>query len=283
MRRDNIAGSLCCIGDIVLDRYTDGTYIGGCAANVAIYAAHSGILTTLFSSVGDDYGQEILSRLDNTSNLQAFLTLHNGTTATINVETKNGERRFFNFSQGVMPKIMESITEIDFSSYDLIFSPIMKGLGNVATVITEYVQRDYLAFQLSHHSIPEHCMGLTRPDLSSLIAQAARRASLLIVGADKEELPTLPEDTQSEETIIIVTRGSDGVYVYKHGRLIARKAASTSNQVIDTNGCGDAFAGAFLAKWVRTHDLNLALSSGSRSAYSAMMYKGPNMLGCLIL
>ncbi len=60
--------------------------------------------------------------------------------------------------------------------------------------------------------------------------------------------------------LIVIKRGANGAIAkFKGGDPISRPARET--KVIDTTGAGDAFAAGFLASWLKSKDLDAAISS----------------------
>lgn len=58
---------------------------------------------------------------------------------------------------------------------------------------------------------------------------------------------------------VVITCGSEGAMLFRHGQPpLFRKALPV--EVVDTTGAGDAFTGAFAARWVETRDAVEALS-----------------------
>jgi ribokinase len=60
---------------------------------------------------------------------------------------------------------------------------------------------------------------------------------------------------------VIVTLGGEGAMLFEHRRPPHRQAAFPI-EVVDTTGAGDAFTGAFAARWVATGDAREALAWG---------------------
>ncbi len=60
---------------------------------------------------------------------------------------------------------------------------------------------------------------------------------------------------------VIVTLGAQGAMLFERGRA-AHAQSSPLVSVVDTTGAGDAFIGAFAARWVATDDAFAALSWG---------------------
>jgi ribokinase len=72
---------------------------------------------------------------------------------------------------------------------------------------------------------------------------------------------------------VIVTLGAQGAMLFEHHRPPHRKASSKVD-VVDTTGAGDAFTGAFAARWIATGDAPSALAWGLAAGALACTGKG---------
>ena len=72
---------------------------------------------------------------------------------------------------------------------------------------------------------------------------------------------------------VVITLGGAGALVFEHSRPPI-KGAAPAVAVIDTTGAGDAFIGAFAARWVETGDMREALAWGLAGGSLACMALG---------
>jgi ribokinase len=72
---------------------------------------------------------------------------------------------------------------------------------------------------------------------------------------------------------VVVTLGAKGAMLFEHHRP-PRTARPPRVQVVDTTGAGDAFTGAFAARWARTGDAAAALAWGVAAGALACTTKG---------
>ncbi len=72
---------------------------------------------------------------------------------------------------------------------------------------------------------------------------------------------------------VVVTLGGDGAMLFEHHRPPHRQAAF-SVEVVDTTGAGDAFTGAFAARWIRTGGAAEALAWGAAAGALACARRG---------
>ncbi|CAL1266072.1 unnamed protein product [Larinioides sclopetarius] len=87
-----------------------------------------------------------------------------------------------------------------------------------------------------------------------------------------QRFPTLPP------RILIVTRGSDSVLVDDGSEHLHVFDVPQDVPVVDSVGCGDALAGAFLASYVVSRDINLSVKAGIQAAVKIAQVHGCNPL-----
>ncbi|MDR3510937.1 MAG: ribokinase [Caulobacteraceae bacterium] len=72
---------------------------------------------------------------------------------------------------------------------------------------------------------------------------------------------------------VIVTLGAEGAMLFEHHRPPHRQSSSKV-EVVDTTGAGDAFTGAFAARWIATGDAPAALAWGVAAGALACTAQG---------
>ena len=72
---------------------------------------------------------------------------------------------------------------------------------------------------------------------------------------------------------VVVTLGAQGAALFEHHRPLLR-ASPPKVDVVDTTGAGDAFTGAFAARWATSGDLGSALAWGVAAGALACTRKG---------
>jgi ribokinase len=72
---------------------------------------------------------------------------------------------------------------------------------------------------------------------------------------------------------VIVTLGAEGAMLFEHHRPPHRQASSKV-EVVDTTGAGDAFTGAFAARWIADGDARAALAWGLAAGALACTAQG---------
>lgn len=85
----------------------------------------------------------------------------------------------------------------------------------------------------------------------------------------------LPKENESRSRIVIITQGHEPVICAKDGTITKYPAFSVpSEEIVDTNGAGDAFAGGFLAQYIQDKDLDICIKCGIYAATEVIKQSG---------
>ncbi|GFY65747.1 hypothetical protein TNIN_351721, partial [Trichonephila inaurata madagascariensis] len=74
--------------------------------------------------------------------------------------------------------------------------------------------------------------------------------------------------------ILIITRGSNSVIVDNGSDDLGYYEVPRDVHVVDSVGCGDALAGAFLATYITTRDLDSSVRAGIQAAVQILQVHG---------
>lgn len=86
----------------------------------------------------------------------------------------------------------------------------------------------------------------------------------------------LPKQNEKRERVTIITQGKDPVLIAQNGKIIEIPVhALSDDEIVDTNGAGDAFVGGFLAQFIQQKPLETCVRCGIWAA--AQIIKRP---GC---
>ena len=88
-------------------------------------------------------------------------------------------------------------------------------------------------------------------------------------------LQSLPKENKSRSRIVIITQGKDPVICAKDGKVTKYPAISVpAEDIIDTNGAGDAFVGGFLAQYIQGKSLDICINCGIYAATEVIKQSG---------
>ncbi|XP_023341038.1 adenosine kinase [Eurytemora carolleeae] len=90
-----------------------------------------------------------------------------------------------------------------------------------------------------------------------------------------KKIAMLPKENGSRSRIVIITQGKEPVVLVSEGQISEHPVeVLTSDQIIDTNGAGDAFVGGFLAMFVQKKPLSICIKCGVWAATQIIQRSG---------
>ncbi|MCO5169533.1 MAG: carbohydrate kinase family protein [Planctomycetes bacterium] len=253
------------LGDIGLDEYLDepAPRPGGCALNVAFALRASGVARVAAAGpIGDD-GAALADLLRARGVDVAGVERLPGATPRQRIAVRpDGERDFAGYLPGVLAGWRPGTAAAAAArEAELVYVPTFDAtLDLAAWVWGERPAGAPLALDL---------MNMTDVD-DAFVDEALRRASVVFAGLHAERDATRIErltalSARDGAALVVVTLGPRGAQALSGGERVARPAAPVpGGRVVDTTGCGDAFAGAFLAARARGEGLAEALDAGAR-------------------
>ena len=244
--------------DLIQDRYNPTSYnavVGGANANVAIALARRGTNHTFLARIStDSFGQQITKKLnDNNVNTDHKITTTEPTTLAVVSIGPNGSPSYSFYVNGTadwgwtpaeLPQL--EAEAIQFGCLTMAMEP-----GNL--VIEEWAKAQ------SHNKTISHDINM-RPALGfdqQKELERVRRVNEFshIIKASDEDLEWLdptrtPDETAKEwskNKLVLITKGSEGVDVYKDGTKLFNVPSRKIN-VVDTVGAGDTFTANLLGQ-----------------------------------
>jgi len=98
------------------------------------------------------------------------------------------------------------------------------------------------------------------------------------VGEIAMKIAQLPKENGSRSRLVVITQGSDPVIAVEHGKLHSFPVAPIpKEEIVDTNGAGDAFVGGFLAQQVLGKNLETMVRCGNWAAAHCIKRSGCTM------
>lgn len=89
------------------------------------------------------------------------------------------------------------------------------------------------------------------------------------------KLVTLPKENSQRERIVIITQGPMPVLLFLNGEIKEFPVPALSReQMVDTNGAGDAFVGGFLAQFVQKQAFEVCIRCGIWAASQIIQRSG---------
>lgn len=255
---------ILCYGDLAWDDYLgeDRPRPGGCALNVACSLAAGGAPSGLAGAVGQD-GAPLLEMLARHGVDTTLVEVLPGPTPRQPIELEpGGERVLRGYQPGVLlDHAPGSVLQEALSEAELVYVPVFSATLSWAERARALRPARPLALDLMDLS-----------DLSPAWIEAAVMRSpgdLLFAGLDPrrqagwiERLARWARAPGAAQ--VVVTLGAEGARLFS--RREAHSVQAQPCRVVDTTGCGDALAGAFLAARRRGASARAALRSGALRA-----------------
>jgi fructoselysine 6-kinase len=106
-----------------------------------------------------------------------------------------------------------------------------------------------------------------------LLQKSLNTVDIAYFGGTSDMIDDLTRIAKDNSGIIVLTLGAEGSIAFKGNRSYRQKALST-DKIIETTGCGDAFQAAFTASYYNTKDIRVSLLAGAELGNKAAMSFG---------
>ncbi|MEY4452010.1 MAG: hypothetical protein RLZZ380_1131 [Actinomycetota bacterium] len=251
--------------DLIQDRYNPTSYnavVGGANANVAIALARLEAPHTFLARIStDSFGQQITKKLnDNNVNTNHKVVTDEPTTLAVVSINAQGSPSYSFYVNGTadwgwtpaeLPQL--EAEALQFGCLTMAMEP-----GNL--VIEEWAKAQSQNKTISHDINMRPALGF---DQAKELARVNRVNTFShIIKASDEDLEWLdptrtPNETAKEwskNKLVFITKGSEGVDVYRDGNLLFNVPSRKIN-VVDTVGAGDTFTANLLAQLLENNHL----------------------------
>jgi len=106
-----------------------------------------------------------------------------------------------------------------------------------------------------------------------LLQKSLRVLDIAYFGGTADMSDDLAQIARHNKGIIVLTLGAEGSIAFEGDRSYTQKALTT-DKVVDSTGCGDAFQAAFTACYFKTKDIQASLLAGAELGNEAAMSFG---------
>jgi len=247
---------------------------GGKGSNQAIQAARAGARTAIVAAIGEDGpGDEALALwAANEIDTRCVARLADAGTGMAAILVDAAAENVIVVDSGANAWLTPAHVEA---------AAPMIGASRLALAQLETPQAATLrAFQLAREG-GAHTMLNAAPALEHLDPALLALTDILVVNEGEgraisghDRAAAIGEALlQRAARAVVLTLGAEGAMLFEHHRA-PRAARPPRVDVVDTTGAGDAFAGAFAARWARTGDAAAALAWGVAAGALACTAKG---------
>jgi fructokinase len=244
--------------DLIQDRYNPTSYnavVGGANANVAIALARIEADHTFLARIStDSFGQQIREKLEkNNVHQEHIITTNEPTTLAVVSIGPNGSPTYSFYVNGTAdwgwtPEELPNLEAeaIQFGCLTMAMEP-----GNLN--IEEWAKAKSNNTTISHDINMRPALGFDQAKEKTRVERVNSFSH--IIKASDEDLEWLdptrtPEQTATEwskNKLVLITKGSEGVDVYKNGEKLFNVPSRKIN-VVDTVGAGDTFTANLLGQ-----------------------------------
>jgi sugar/nucleoside kinase (ribokinase family) len=237
---------------------------GGCAANVAVWAARLGARVRLAGKVGDDeLGKVMVGHLTREGASEGLIVSPGAQTTRVAVLVDGGGERAFvtdpDTRQGFRPG---DCPPSRIAGLDAV---LVTGYGIFATGSASFLA-DLLAEARRRGVLiafdPSSFEFIRTYGADRLVADVGRVDVLLV---NEEEAAALRADREALADIaalVVIKMGERGAAAF--GRDVEVVVRAPPIEIVDSTGAGDAFDAAFLVEYIRSRDPARALEAGNR-------------------
>ena len=258
------------IGEALIDLISkeSGKYqavVGGANANVALALAVRGEKQAFLGRISSDgFGQQIRNHLaSHRVNLDYAISASEQTTLAVATIDDSGVASYSFYIEGTAdwgwtPQELPSISKLQELGVKVIqYGCLGMAIGPGNVVIENWLKEIHStnSITLSHDLNIRPALGFDRAGEKHRVEQLNRISHIIKASdADIEWLFDLPSgsnldeiaDRWSQGKLLVITRGSDGVGLYRDGKRFDVDGFSAN--LIDTVGAGDTFIATFLAE-----------------------------------
>lgn len=260
---------LVCVGEITQDRYLlqNLTTVGGISLNQAVHARRCGADVALISCIGSDQAGRAALELLRRAGIDASRVLQRaGETAHQDIViTPEGERIFppGGYGSGVLADWALRPEDIAFTrDFDLVVAPYFSQVAHIF---------DAVMFD-ANPRIRRAADFLDWNELggdTQRIERALPQLDVAFLSGNQQAIDLLEPLAQRHDCLMVVTLGAEGSVALARGQRYYQ-AALPVDQVVDTTGCGDAFAAAFLVRYMQDGNIPEALLAGAKQSASVV-------------
>ncbi|GAA2753968.1 carbohydrate kinase family protein [Amnibacterium kyonggiense] len=250
---------------------------GGNAANAATTFAWQGLRSRFLWALGEDEAStRILEALRDDGVDVTHVLVEPGRTASVSVVllAPSGERTILN-ERGTLPSAFGARLDLEpIAGADWLYLSSLAGdmrlLGDALAVANAFGTRVLLnpagtELALLRALLPM----LPRCDVVAVNADEAR----LLLGCVEQDPDELAVALSRTGPAALVTDGARGASFCDGSRLYAA-GISAAREVVDTTGCGDAFASGFLARLALGEPVSSCIAFGAANAASVLRHVG---------
>lgn len=266
---------ITCVGDCGVDYYIDHKLLrpGGITLNFAVHARKifpKKDTIQIISALGNNKEAKIVKTVFKKYHLIPFITeMHGKTPIQYINHDKRGEKKFIKYDEGVLAdfRINEQNSQI-INKSDVVMAVIYSQIVNFFSSVIP--------------NRPKKIMAVDFMDLADfgkktdIVEKYIHHFDIGFFGLrshEKKLLKDLENLAKKHHKLFVITLGPDGSTAYNSVKTYSAPGVSVK-KIVDTTGAGDAFAAAFLRKYLYSHDVQKGLEYGNKFAAKIVQIVG---------
>src|ERR1035437_3933702 len=257
---------LTIIGNVGFTRSTVGEIrgpwtIGGAAYGIALGAAYGGLFPAICSVVGSDLTDKTLlsiSRSINIENIQKHPSLLSG-------------RFDFNyFEHNTNPNVITEFNALTNMQY------LVKSQNIQSTWVHICAMKPLRNIDNIHALYPSKNVSISfiKSSILAMLGTSNKTVSnarlLFFNKSEWNDVQLRPEYSQNMTSSMVVVTSKENVSLFQGGYLMFSVKTAKINNIVDTTGAGDIFAGTVIARVVLGDSLSKAILEGIKAAQIAV-------------
>ena len=274
-------------GEILWDIIENKPYLGGAPFNGASHLAKCGVTTYMISRLGkDELGQRALAQAQKIGVQTDFIQWDDKhPTGTVNVFLQDGQPSY-TIHRGVAYDFIE-FRELEDAglhqqNFDIFsFGTLAQREHTSASALRRILQELTFGNVFYDVNLRKDCYtpeiirdSLPYSTILKLNDEEVLEISGMIYGRSRDNLSFCQSlSADFDISIIIITAGEKGCFVFQDGRLITIPGQKV--KVVDTVGAGDSFSAAFLFKYFQTGDAATAAAVANQVGAFVASSRGP--------
>lgn len=266
---------ITCVGDCGVDYYIDHKLLrpGGITLNFAVHARNifpKKDIIQIVTALGKNKEAKIVKTVFKKYHLIPYVTQMQGNTPIQYINhDKRGEKKFIKYDEGVLAdfRINEQNSQI-INKSDVVMTVIYSQIVNFFSSVVP--------------NRPKKIMAVDFMDLADfdkrvdIVKKYIHQFDIGFFGLrshEKKLLKDLQNLAKKYHKLFVITLGPNGSTAYNSSKIYFASAVPVK-KIVDTTGAGDAFAAAFLKKYLYSGDVQKGLEYGNKFAAKIVQMLG---------
>ena len=271
-------------GEGLWDIYPDSEHLGGAPLNFAAHFKKCGGESSIITAVGADaLGKKTFDEIEKLGIITKYVTYSEKETGKCLVTLDENLIPTYNLLDHVAYDCIK-VPEFGTDFFDVLyFGTLSLRNENNRAVLKQIISENNFdeIFVDVNIRAPYYCNDTIRFALeSATIIKISEEELPTVMGLVSESTPSVKESALiigkefPKIKMVIITKGDKGSFVYDRINEKSYECASQQVKLVSTVGAGDSFSAAFLAKYLKTKDIEKSLDFSTKISGYVVSCKG---------